>query len=212
MGMEYAGAVGMMVIDELAEVNKRVSGRVDELTVKTIELERDGEDLDSHLEAEKEGVCELEERVVHLEMEHHLLHQEMSLTKAVASECVLQMAELMQEVWELQLFWTTLQHGPENPIVVEENKEEVAETESNFNGNQVVFLDVGRLVPIEDGEEDPRDVAREVERMDEQEELRRRHLTMNDMAWWEAMETEQLSRVDPVPGYIPAPEYSETDD
>ena len=32
-----------------------------------------------------------------------------------------------------------------------------------------------------------------------------RRLTMDDQAWREAMETEQLARVDPVPGYIPPP-------
>ena len=59
MGMEYAGSVGTMAIDELAEVNSCVSSAVDELKVKSKELERDGEDLDSCLEAEKERVWEL---------------------------------------------------------------------------------------------------------------------------------------------------------
>ena len=114
----------------------------------------------------------------------------------------------------MRLFQTVLQHGPGNPIVVEDN-EEVAETEeegSDFDGGQVVFPDVGqlspalgRLVPIKD--EDPQDAAQEIERRDEREELRRHHLMMDDQAWWEAMETEQLSRVDPVPGYLAAPAY-----
>ena len=50
-------------------------------------------------------------------------------------------------------------------------------------------------------------MAREVERADEQEKLRRRHLTMDDQAWREVMETEQLSQVDLVPGYHVAPLY-----
>ena len=179
MGMEYVGAVGMMVIDKLAEVNSRVSTTVDGLKAKTKELEWDEEDLDSRLEAEKEKVQELEERVVHLEMERHLLHQETSSAKAASSECVLQIAELMTEVWAMRLFQTVLQHGPGNPIVVEDDEvvEETEEEGSDFDGNQVVFLDVGRfspvpgmLVPIVD--EDLKDVARDVERRDEQEELR----------------------------------------
>ena len=107
------------------------------------------------------------------------------------------------------------QHGPANPIMVEDD-EEVEETEeegSDYDGNQVVFLDVRRfspvlgiLVPIVD--EDPQDVAQGVDRADEREELRRHHLMMDDQAFWEAMEAEQLSRIDPVPGYQVAPEYS----
>ena len=87
-----------------------------------------------------------------------------------------------------------------NPIVIEDDEEvmETEEEESDFNADQVIFLDVGRfslvpgiLVPIVD--EDPRDVARELERADEREELRVHHLTMDDQAWREVMETEQLS-------------------
>ena len=39
MGMEYAGSVGTMVIDELVEVNERVSGAVDILRMRIKELE-----------------------------------------------------------------------------------------------------------------------------------------------------------------------------
>ena len=56
MGMEYSGAVGMMVIDELANVNECVSSAMDSLKNKAEELERDGEDMDSRLEVEKERV------------------------------------------------------------------------------------------------------------------------------------------------------------
>ena len=108
MGMEYAGAVGTMVINELAKVNECVSLAIDRLKNKTEELERDGEDMDSCLEVERERVQELEEQVIHLEMEHHLLRWETSSAKAVASECVLQMVELMTEVHALQLSQTTL--------------------------------------------------------------------------------------------------------
>ena len=69
MGMEYASAIGTMVIDELVEVNERVASRVDLLSTKMTDLERDGKDLDGCLEAEKERVWELEEQVVHLELE-----------------------------------------------------------------------------------------------------------------------------------------------
>ena len=145
VGMEYSGAVGTMVIDELVEVNGRVSSAVDQLKEKAEVLEQDQEDLDGCLEAEKERVWELEEWIVHIELERHVLHQEVQSVKASSANCILQMVELMTEVWALQLFQTSLQHGPGNPIVVEDD-EEVEETEnesSDFNGDAVVFPDVG---------------------------------------------------------------------
>ena len=113
----------------------------------------------------------------------------------------------------MHLFQTSLQHGPGNPIVVEDNEEimEDLEDERDFHQDDVVFLDMGRLSPggglLVEIEDDPRDAARAVERAAEREELRACHLTTDDQAWREAMETEQLMRVDPVPGYHAAPGY-----
>ena len=45
--MEYAGAVGTIVVDELAEVNKCVSSAVDRLKEKSEELGWDYKDLDN---------------------------------------------------------------------------------------------------------------------------------------------------------------------
>ena len=98
MGMEYAGAVGTMVIDELAKVNGRVSLAVDGLKVKNEELEQDQEDTDERLEAVRERIRELEERVSSLESEHHAWSRERASCRAATSECVLQMVELMTEV------------------------------------------------------------------------------------------------------------------
>ena len=98
MGMEYSGAIGTMVIDELAEVNSRVSTVVDSLKAKNEELEADLGDMDRRLEVEKERVRELEERVSSLESEHHTWSQEWLSCWAATLECVLQMAELMMEV------------------------------------------------------------------------------------------------------------------
>ena len=65
MGVEYTGAMGTMVMDEVVEVNKQISHQVDKLSTKAEDLGRDGEDLDGCLEAEKEKVWELEEWGVH---------------------------------------------------------------------------------------------------------------------------------------------------
>ena len=190
MGMEYAGSVGTMVIDEVAEINERTSNAVDVLQDK---------------------VARLEAKVASLEDERHSFRREAASLRAVNSECTLQLAALMTEVRGIRLFQATLQHGPGNPIVVEDDEEVVEDSEigREVEEGEVVWPDlgrglspVGRLVEIE---EDPRDPSWAVERAEERAELMARRLTMDDQAWREAMETEQLSRVDPVPGYIPPP-------
>ena len=196
MGMEYAGSVGTMVIDEVAEINERTSNAVDALQDK---------------------VSRLEAQVASLLDERHSFRREAASLKAANSECILQMAELMTEVRGIRVFQTALQHGPSNPIMIEDDEEKVEDSEigrafeeGEVEEGEVVWPDlgrgaspVGRLVEIE--EEDPRDPSRAVDRAEERAELMARRLTMDDQAWREAMETEQLSRVDPVPGYIPPP-------
>lgn len=98
MGMEYAGAVRMMVINEMVEINKRVSKKVDELLAALEASVHEQEDLDSCLEVEKEWVNNLEVQIIELERERHLLCWEVQSAKATASECILQMVELMIEV------------------------------------------------------------------------------------------------------------------
>ena len=208
MRMEYAGAIRTMVVDELAEVNERVLAKVDKLLTKAETGVQEQEGLDACLEAEREKVNNLEVQIIELEREYLLLHQEVQSAKMLASKCILQMGELMTEVQAMHLLNTVCQHGPANPIVVEDD-EEVEETvaESDLDENQVVFLDARRLVPIKD--KDLRDAAQEVERAEEREELRCHHLTMDNQAFQEAMEMEWAACIDPVPGYHPAPEYFE---
>ena len=111
------------------------------------------------------------------------------------------------------LFQATLQHGPGNPVAIEDDEEIVEDSEDgrDFHQDDVVFLDIRRVSPgrglLVEIEDDPRDAARAVERAEEREELQARHLTMDDQVWREAMETEQLSWVDPVLGYIPPPAF-----
>ena len=83
MGMEYAGSVGMMVIDELAEVNEQVSGAVDIL---------------------KARIEELETKVAVMEDERYSFRREAASLKAANLECILQMAKLMMEVHGMRLF------------------------------------------------------------------------------------------------------------
>ena len=106
------------------------------------------------------------------------------------------------------------QHGPANPIIVDDDDEEGEVVEDSeverwgeVDGSVHLSLELeGQLIPIKD--EDPRDPSQEVNRAEEREELRHRHLTMDDQVWREVMEIEQLSRINLVPGYTPAPDYN----
>ena len=189
MGMEYAGSVGTMVIDEMAEINDRTSNAVDVLQDK---------------------VSRLEAQVASLLDERHSFRREAASLRAVNSECTLQMAELMTEVRGMRLFHTVMQHGPGNPIVIEDDEEVVEDSEvgREVEEGEVVWPDLGPVSPtghLVEIEEDPRDPSRAVDRAEERAELFARRLTMDDQAWREAMETEQLARIDPVLGYIPLP-------
>ena len=88
-------------MDELADVNESVQDCLEYTHDWAQEVLASTEDLDERLEVERERVWELEERVVHLEEEWHLLYWEVALAKASVSDCVLQMANLMHEVQEM---------------------------------------------------------------------------------------------------------------
>ena len=75
-----------------------------------------------------------------------------------------------------------------------------------------VFPTGGVLVPIEDEEEDLREPSRLVDCVEERVELMRHCLTMDDVAFREVMEIEQVARIDPILGYQLAPEYSKCSD
>ena len=114
------------------------------------------------------------------------------------------MAELMTEVRGIRLFQAVAQHGPGNPIVVEDDDEVVEDLEAEEG--EVVWPDLGGVSPtghLVEIEEDPRDLSQAVDRAEERAELFACRLTMDDQAWREAMETEQLACIDPVLGYIP---------
>ena len=120
------------------------------------------------------------------------------------------MAELMTEVRGIRLFQVVMQHGPGNPVVVDDDEEVVEDSEvgRDVKDREIVWPDLGRVSPtgcLVEIEEDPRDPSRAVDRAEERAELYARRLTMDDQAWREAMETEQAACIDLVPGYIPPP-------
>ena len=95
-GMEYSGAVGMMLMDELADVNESIWDCLEYTHDWAQEALADAKNLDKRMETSKERIRQLEERVSFLEEECHILHREVASVKASSSECVLQMAEVQE--------------------------------------------------------------------------------------------------------------------
>ena len=113
-------------------------------------------------------------------------------------------------VRDLSLWWTTMQHGPGNPIVIEDdNKSLVADSEVEVvaEGDPPGYWDHH----IVEEEEDPWEAALEIERAEEQEEfkLRRRRIEGGGGIEVEQLEAAQEAQLDPVPQYSVPPDYDE---
>ena len=118
MGIEYSGAIGTMLMDKLADVNKSIHNHVEVVSDQAQEALRSTEDLDERLEAEKARADVLEERVVYLEQEQEVLHGDIRRLEEDSEDCWIMLAEVWGVIQEFWAFWASLQHGPRNPIVV----------------------------------------------------------------------------------------------
>ena len=186
--MEYSGTVGTMVLDDLADVNKQLSGQVEVIMDRAQEVLANRINLDGQLEEEEEKEKEtlLEAYVEALESEQHVFRWSLaSLHVELIQNCSL-FEDLSQE---FHWFQAVLQHSPGNPIVVKDNDKVILEyKEEDTCGGHHLPPD-RQLVLIE--EEDPHRVTLEVERAMEREELWQQMYTMGDWAWWDAMKTYQ---------------------
>ena len=97
LGMEYLSAIGITLMDEMADVNEQVSDCLDLVIDQVQEALRDVGDMDARLE---------EERVRGDRLEGELAETRRELN------------ELKAIVRGLSLWRTTMQHGPGNLIIV----------------------------------------------------------------------------------------------
>lgn len=227
--MEYASSVGTMVVDEVAHVNKRMLRAVVEMRESVNLVNTNYGSLEVCFNKEVQKWRAAERQVDVLKDDSQNLRDEVQNLRGLFNDVLFRLADVEAEVRELCLFRVISQHSPGNPIIVEDNNETVANSkdeqqwlaaeesdekveiveEGEVRGG-MVFPTGGLLVLIVDEEEeDPRDPSRQVDWAEEREELMRHQLTMDDVAFQEAMETEQAACIDSVPGYEPAPLYSE---
>jgi len=189
----YAAGLTTMVMAEMADVSDVMENRVfrnmDMQDVRMVEVEREVELAKDEIVNNHNELLQAQVNIGDLRYRNNSL-----------SERVLRLEE---QVRELMLFRTTLQHGPGNPIVVEELlDDEVEEVEDSEPGREVLIKEMtpeviqgiremtpgeytGRLIPIEEVE--VREGVWEDERLFREDRL-----------------TEDIN---PVPSYPEPPEY-----
>jgi len=186
--MMYSAGVSTMVMGEMADVAEVLEERV----FRNMDMQdvRMGE-LDHEVGEIGDQVTEDHATLLQLEVENGTL-------RARNNALFARVERLEEQVRDLLLFRTTLQHGPGNPILVEDDEivedSEVGEEIRSEEGTPEVILEVramspdefaGRLVPIEE-------VAPIQEIWEDERNFRRDRATEDR---------------DPVPEYIDPPEY-----
>ena len=157
--MEYVSAIGGMCLSELAstyDVLESNSLREMDTTRRMIEV-RDVEmdEVRDQLRDFDMRVAEVEERVGAAERTHDAFNAfvEGFAPRVVSLER--QVQDLHEQVGRLMVFQAVLQHGPGNPVVVDDDEDEEDEMEEAHFPAWVPGGGVGELVPIEDEEDEP---------------------------------------------------------
>ena len=156
--MEYASAIGGMCLTELAstyDVLESNSLREMDTTRRMIEVrDVEMEELKDQLRDFNMRVAEVEERVGAAERTHDAFD---AFVEGVVPRLVgleRHVRDLQEQVDRLVIFQAVLQHGPGNPIVVDDDEED-DEIEVPVFPAWVPGGGVGQLVPIEDEEDEP---------------------------------------------------------
>ena len=157
--MEYASAVGGMCLTELAstyDVEESNSLREMDTTRRMIEVrDVEMEEVRDQIRDFDMRVAEVEERVGAAERTHDAFDAfvEGVVPRVVGLER--HVRDLQEQVDRLLIFQAVLQHGPGNPIVVDDDDEEEDEIEVPVFPAWAPGDGVGQLVLIEDEEDEP---------------------------------------------------------
>ena len=156
--MEYALAIGGMCMTEIActyEALESNSLREMDMTRRMIE-ERDivMEEVQDQLRDFDMRVAEVEERVGAAERMHDVFEAFVDGFDPRVQRLEQEVRDLQEQVGRLMVCHAVLQHGPGNPMVVDDDKEEDIEIEVPDFPAWVPGGGIGQLVPIKDEEED----------------------------------------------------------
>lgn len=231
LSMEYASSTTIIPTKEVTHINKHMLRAVVEMRESVNLANNDYGSLEVCFNEEVQKWRVVERTVDVLKDDAQTLQDEVQNLRGLFNDVLFHLADVESEVQDLPLFWAITQHGQNNPIIIDENDKMVVDSEDEWNWlaadedddkveiaeegeiwNGAVFPAGGILALIEDEEEDLRKPSRQVDCAEERPELMHRHLTMINVAFREAMETEQAAHIDPIPGYHSAPVYSEHSD
>ena len=155
--MEYAASVGSMCLGKIANTYNVMENW---MLVVTGELRGLVNTMDVRMEEVDEGMCdfdmrmaEVEERVGAAERTHDAFEAFVDGFDPRVHRLEWEVWELQQQVGKLLMFWAILQHGPGNPVVVEDEEDFDEDLAVPDFPAWVPGGGVGQLVPIEDGEE-----------------------------------------------------------
>jgi len=189
----YAAGLTAMVMAEMADVSDVLENRIfrnmDMQDVRMDEVEREVELAKDQIVHNHDELLQAQVDIGDLRYRNHALED--------------RVLRLEEQVRDLMTFRTVLQHGPGNPIVVEDDEEEVEVVEDSEPGREVLIEEMtpaaiqevremtpgeyrGRLVLIDEIE------AEEGEVWEDERAFRRDRLTED---------------INPVPGYPEPPEY-----
>ena len=192
--MEFSSAIGTMLMDEMVDINEAVSNRITVVEDRVQEALRDIIELWLALEEERRRVSVLDTEQEVLCRTIANLQQSLTAMSAV--------------VRDLLLWWTMIQHGPENLIVIEED-------DKSLVADSKVEIVEERDPPgywdhhIVEEEEDLREAALEIEQVEEWEEFERRRIEGAVGIALEQLEAAQQAWLDLVPNYSVPPDYDE---
>jgi len=190
--MMYAAGLSAMVIHEMADVADTLENRVfrnmDMQDVRMNEVERE-------VELAKDEIVNNHDELLQAQVDiRDLRYRNRTLEDRVL--------RLEEQVRDLMAFQTVLQHGPGNPIVVEDDEDEVEVVEDSEPGREVL---IEEMTPAE---------IREVREMTPGEYARRlipiNKIEVDEEIWEDerAFRRDRLTEdINPVPGYPEPPEY-----
>ena len=153
--MEYSSVIGGMCLVEVANTYDAIENRMltENHTTRGMVEARDVvmEEVQDQLRDFDMRVAEVEERVGAVERTHDAFEVFVNGFDPRVQRLEREVWELQQQVGELLMFRAILQHGPGNPVVVDNDK--FLEDGEDFPP-WVVGGGVGALVPIGDDEDD----------------------------------------------------------
>ena len=118
-----------MCVLNMATINERVGHVMDGVVQAANNHDLDYGNLEVRFNQEVQRCRELNGEVTQLRTSLHHLWGEVQNYRGLLNNVLMRRGDVEEEVHQACLFWVVQQHGPGNPIIVNENDETVADSE-----------------------------------------------------------------------------------